>query len=438
MANRKVFLSMLGTGFYGETIYVNNENSFESSPTRYIQQATLQCIGAENWTENDAMIIALTESAKEKNWIVAGNKRKKMQTTQEEEYTGLKDILTLLNLPIQTIELPIPDGKHEDEMWQIFTSIYEKLEQGDELYIDLTHSFRYLPMLLLVLVDYARFLKNVVVKSMTYGNWEARNLATNKAPIVNLMPIIALQNWTSAASEFVKNGNADAILQATNEGLRDLLRAGNRDKQIIELNKASKNLNNWVNQIRTCRGKGIMSSQEFNILQTRLNNSDKNILKPLTPILNRITQSFNDNGFIEGNSGIANAYAAAKWCVEMKLWQSAITILEEAIITLVCDKVGLTHDSIPNRELVSSALHIKSNDIPQEKWKIKDGEEENLKIVLSTDLFENKEFLKEYQKIKDLRNDFNHSGMRQTCKSAQSVINSIKDLVEKSSYLFQL
>ena len=61
----------------------------------------------------------------------------------------------------------------------------------------ITHAFRYLPMLVLVLANYAKFLKNVTVKSLTYGNYEARE-GTN-APIVNLLPIAALQDWTTAA-----------------------------------------------------------------------------------------------------------------------------------------------------------------------------------------------------------------------------------------------
>jgi len=63
----------------------------------------------------------------------------------------------------------IPDGKDTDEIWEIFDIIYNALEEDDNIYIDITHSFRYLPMLLLVLLNYAKYLKNIKIKQITYG-----------------------------------------------------------------------------------------------------------------------------------------------------------------------------------------------------------------------------------------------------------------------------
>ena len=60
----------------------------------------------------------------------------------------------------------IPEGKSTEEMWELFEVIYSQLQEGDELYLDITNSFRYLPMLLVVLVNYAKMLKNVTVKAI--------------------------------------------------------------------------------------------------------------------------------------------------------------------------------------------------------------------------------------------------------------------------------
>jgi hypothetical protein len=45
--SRKVFISVLGTGFYDKCIYTTND--FQSTETRFIQQATI-----ENLLQNEA------------------------------------------------------------------------------------------------------------------------------------------------------------------------------------------------------------------------------------------------------------------------------------------------------------------------------------------------------------------------------------------------
>ena len=71
---RKVFISILGTGFYDACKYA--KDSFISSETRFIQQATLEYLKVNrNWTTQnsdgeviDRIIILLTKGAHETNW----------------------------------------------------------------------------------------------------------------------------------------------------------------------------------------------------------------------------------------------------------------------------------------------------------------------------------------------------------------------------------
>jgi CRISPR-associated DxTHG motif protein len=158
---RKVFISILGTGFYGSCQYASG--SFTSDKTRFVQEATLEYIGAKDWTTHDIALIFLTQKARKDNWEKSITKRVNNSTEAEESYIGLEQLLENMNLPFTPEGVDIVEGKNEDEIWKIFNTIYEKLEDGDELYFDLTHSFRYLPMLLLVLGNYSKFLKNVTI-----------------------------------------------------------------------------------------------------------------------------------------------------------------------------------------------------------------------------------------------------------------------------------
>lgn len=192
---RKVFVSVLGTGFYEVCRYEG------SKPTRFIQQATLEWLKAEEWTENDRILIFTTEASKKQNWNVNG-KRAKFNGMPEVEYVGLKCVLDNMNLAAKVEAVDIPEGKNEQEMWNVFGRIYDKLENNDLLYFDLTHAFRYLPMLVLVLGQYARHLKKVTIKSVTYGNYEARGGNSDVAPIADLMPLVTLLDYTQAAADF--------------------------------------------------------------------------------------------------------------------------------------------------------------------------------------------------------------------------------------------
>ena len=45
--NRKVFISVLGTGFYNSCSYVKGD--FISSETRFVQQATMEYVDVAHW-----------------------------------------------------------------------------------------------------------------------------------------------------------------------------------------------------------------------------------------------------------------------------------------------------------------------------------------------------------------------------------------------------
>lgn len=186
---RKVFISILGTGFYKKCKYISGD--FCSSNTRFAQQAVLEHTNAKEWSDTDTGIFLLTADARAKNWEISERENSRKE---KESYTGLKNILNQLQYPFFCQDISIPDGKTEEEIWERFSCIYKLLEEGDELYIDLTHSFRYLPMLLLVLSNYAKFLKKAQIKTLSYGNYEARDTESNKAPIIDLLPISALQD----------------------------------------------------------------------------------------------------------------------------------------------------------------------------------------------------------------------------------------------------
>ena len=245
---RKVFMSVLGATNYTECVYYDDE--FRSSPTRFIQAAMFEKV-ISKWSPNDCGYIFVTSGKKgsfEKNWNDNGHK--KIGSDEPILSKGLKTLCFEMNLPCRIIPVEIKNGDNEKEIWENFRKIFDCLQPDDEVYFDITHGFRSVPMLVLVLNNYSKFLKNTKVKSITYGNYEARN-EKNEAPIISLNSLSELQDWTSAANMFIESGRTTKLSQLL------------KSEGIISLD-------NFAQEIFECRGVSINEGKSATNLKNEL------------------------------------------------------------------------------------------------------------------------------------------------------------------------
>ncbi len=363
---RKVFISVLGASFYEKSRYGKSETGFVSNETRFVQQATLEYLKANEWNENDIAYILITDKAKTDNWDKTVTKRRHY-IRGEEDYVGLEKVIEDMHLPFPTIPVPIQDGNNEDEMWSIFQELYKNLKDGDLLYFDLTHSFRYIPMLVLVLGNYAKFLKHTKVCSITYGNYEVGRLREDRiSPIIDLLPLTMLQDWTFAAADLIRNGNIQRLQELTKEqALPPMLRARgkrNIDRLAVEqpLSRYVEALQNMLTDMKLCLGPNILNGQSVNAINDQYENvvnHYSDIVAPVRPIIDTIQDTF--NSFKRTTEfdpvEIQNGCEAAKWCYDHQLYQQAITILDENITTDFCQRLG-TDERIYEQRKASNAL----------------------------------------------------------------------------------
>lgn len=427
---RKVFISVLGTGHYEACKYI--KGSFCSTETRFIQQATLEYLKvSNNWvTKNtegevvDRIIILLTDGAKDTNWHKSITKRFNRKTETEEPYEGLEQILNNMHLPCPVETLSIPDGKNEEEMWTIFNTVYNALKPNDELYFDLTHSFRYLPMLVLVLGNYAKFLKGVKVNHISYGNYETRDTATNEAPLMDILPLTMLQDWTFAAADLIQNGNIDKLQELKEyNALVPLLRERgkkNIDKRMAEehLDDYIMSLKDFLDDMKLCLGPNILSGITTNrVMDCHEQVSDvfKQVIAPIPPIIDKIQDSlqhFESTDTMNPES-IQNGYEAAKWCYDHQLYQQAATILDENLTTDFCQRLG-TDERVFEERRASNAL-LRWGDYREKDWE--KCSTEIVEIVQSSiSSFAVQEFIKlmRWDVVwlhNECRNKYNHASM---------------------------
>ena len=333
---RKVFISVLGAGNYSECKYIKDD--FTSEPVCYIQEATLKMLHAEQeWDSNDAAYILLTDGAEEKHW------------------EQLSSRLAQMKLPFAVESVKIPIGNNEAEIWEIFTRAYEHIKEGDTLYIDITHGFRYLPMLVVALINYSKFLKGTRVASITYGNYEARNRDTNEAPIIDLTSLATLLDWNYAAGEFINNGNISPMVELSDSVITPIMRnAETRSKEVGALKGFLGSLSTFIDELRTCRGKDIIKAKNLKSAYSNKDTMARELIVPLTPLFERIIDS---HSMFDLNGAPTNTLKAARWCYERGMYQQAITILLEAIITFKCAECSFDYEKRTWRGLVTSAIN---------------------------------------------------------------------------------
>ena len=440
---RKVFISVLGTGFYDACKYV--KDGFVSSETRFIQQATLEYLKVcNNWTTKnsdgevvDRIFILLTDGARDKNWSKDITIRTNQKTGQDEPYLGLEQVLKDMNLPCPVETLRIPDGKNEDEMWTIFNAVYEKLRLNDELYFDLTHSYRYLPMLVLVLSNYAKFLKGIKVKHISYGNYEAREAATSEAPLMDILPLTMLQDWTFAAADLIQNGNIKKLneLKEDNALIPMLRERGkkNIDRMLAEgyLGSYIESLNNFLNDMKLCLAPNILRGVTINRIRNchkQVNEVLKQVIAPIPPIISKIQESLQKFETTDTMcpESLRNGYEAAKWCYDHQLYQQAVTILDENITTDFCQRLGTDEHEYKQRTASNSLLRW--GEYREKDWQNKNGDEEKSE--------ENENWMQTKEKVKDkVLDPFVQDFINQTRWDAEWIHNKCRNKYNHASMI---
>lgn len=433
---RKVFMAVLGAGLYGKCKYVDGD--FTSRDTFFVQAATLEYLNAKQWSKDDIGLFLLTDRAKTCNWDKSITQRKIANTQQNIEYKGLEKEIEELNLPIDIKTIPIPDGNNEKEIWEIFSKTFEELNDYDELYFDVTHAFRFLPMLILVLCNYAKFLRKISVKSITYGNYEARNttVVPNEAPIINLLPLTQLQDWTYAAGQYLDSGNVKKMVE-----LKSIVRNE-------KLNRIIDALETVIKERQTCRGKQIHTSENLSVLRSALSDylstkaDDSPEEEPLHHILKKVDTSLKD---FDINTNFMNGFNAAKWCAKNGLFQQAITMLRENFISFFCERHGFDIMNKDMRGVVECALNIQVNKNHDKRRRWPDNLTEqniiDIENVLQDEYIKptgkhNTKLIHVYQDIRDYRNNFNHAGFNEGTPNPKEIEEKVNEFVTRTLDLF--
>lgn len=425
---RKVFISVLGISWYNECLYVGKNSGMK---TKFIQLATLKEIGAKEWSENDVVYILVTKKAREENWHLVNDERKDRDGNIK-SYPCLESGIAEMGLNCRVEAVDINDGQNIDEMWGIFSQVFALLKNGDELYFDFTHGFRYLPMFVLVLSSYAKYMKNVSIAYMSYGNFE---FPGPEKPIMDLMSLATLQNWTSSAISFREMGRVTSLIESLASVIdsdKECFSSGTQNR-IRELMGC---LTRFVGQIETCRGQLIVKGEDalkINKLVNKITNGDAAMPDPLRRILLSIKDEV--AGFKSDSMG--NIIQALEWCKRYRLVQQGYTLCQEGLVTVACNKYafenpykdGRKQENDRNyRDFWATVFGIADN-VSEADWKGRLAENPQLaRRFFSMDWV--KQIRLFYRALTTSRNQVNHGGFVDKATS-QKIIGDFVTIVDR-------
>ncbi|MEZ0537621.1 TIGR02221 family CRISPR-associated protein [Caldicellulosiruptoraceae bacterium PP1] len=407
----KKFLSFLGANNYNECIY-NCPNEKQSS--KFIQEALIKDL-CKDWTQKDKAIIFLTKKARNYNW-----------ENHAERGEGLAKKLNKLKdtYKLQIIDKDIPDGQNVDEIWDIFRIMIDSLNDDDEVIFDITHSFRSIPMLALVVLNYAKVIKNIKIIGIYYGAFDAKD-ENNIAPVFNLNEFDRLLEWAYSINSFIKFGNSKQILELVKEAQKT------DERYRGDIYRFVTRLNDFTSNILTCRGmqneeiKKSVSAAYKKVKESIEIVKTKNIVPPIIPLVELVenrTMSFDCNDNLE--TGIA----FIEWCIDNNLVQQGYTALDETIKTYICNKFNLDQKNKTHRENIA-AMAINVYQKSEDKWYVNDEYKDIVKKIIKETP---KELFEIADSVRNARNDINHFGFKSDINSIKSYETLERDL--KSLY----
>lgn len=228
-------------------------------------------------------------------------------------------------------------GITEDEIQaniNIILRLKDKIKAGDEIIVDITHSFRSLPLYIMQLMMYLKTIdKNITISHVYYGMYEAAE-KKGPAPIVDLVSVINVNDWIIGAYAFQNYGNATKVaelMENENKSVSTLLQSFS---DAMNLN----HIKNIKSQIQPLSG----------IKNTEYNSEISNLI--ITPSIKQFADKFKNT-----KDGVFEL-RLAEWQAQHHNYTAAYISIVEAIITYCCKKTGLDDTDKENRDNVKGEL----------------------------------------------------------------------------------
>lgn len=269
------------------------------------------------------------------------------ETVLEKTMNSVDEYLKTINPSALGGSFPliIKYGLNQEELWQnfdLFMRLTKILDDGDELYLDVTHSFRSIPLFMYLMMDFIQILnhKSITLEGLYYGMYEAKS-EVGYTPIVDLKPMFQISQWIRGVYDFINYGNGYLI--------SDLIDKENIDGDNgNEISKKIRNISELlnINYLTDLQAQVRSLNKLINI-----EHKEKGPIPYIFPLI---------KDFILRFSKIKEAsefqLELSKWYFENRRYGHGYICLVESILTKLCEVYGLDLTNFNNRECVKKLV----------------------------------------------------------------------------------
>jgi CRISPR-associated DxTHG motif protein len=392
-------LTFLGVARYETVTYVWRGEERERSHTTCLFPEALARI-----FEPEKVIVFVTETAK--------NHR-----PSESEPRYVEMLQDKLGHRVEWVD--IPEGRSEQELWEIFDRVASAVDESDTILLDITHAFRSITMIVFAVAAYLRLTKKVTISHVVYGAFDARD-KNNRAPIFDLKPLLELLDWTGGAEALLKRGDAGLIAGKVIAAHQTLWRTGTGTP--ARLKTLGQKLQDFSQALHLSRPREVMRiAYDLLPLLEEARTEFERWAKPFALLARQIRNELKPLAFAQSDTlsqeNLKKQLELVEYYLKKGLMVQAITLAREWVVSFVLLYGGkeewregwLKHG---NREEAEQALGAAAAR----------RRGENAELPEWFDRLPNKEELGElWNKLGDLRNDLAHCAMRENARSARAI-----------------
>jgi CRISPR-associated Csx2 family protein len=322
----RVFLSFLGLGkanknsTTGETEYVYDPAEYELDghrhKSRYVQ-AALIALHRERDLAFDRIVLAMTRDSRQQHWERNGRLRDELDGTRVHE-------------------ILIDDDLSAERQWNNFGEILEAIPADCDLYVDLTHGFRAIPILFSVAIELLTQVKGVQLLGAYYGAFDKQK--DGVTPVTEFSRFFAVNRWANAVRAVTEEANpsklaslaaSDPDLEVSGLGSQELIDALERLAAVIK-NAQSEQVAQACDSV----------VQEIQRARQGASPISKALLDLLDKKFGGIAQA--ESGLRFSRPWYETQLALARVMVEHRLLMQGLTVLQELMISCceeLCSRV---------------------------------------------------------------------------------------------------
>lgn len=407
----KKLFAFIGTSPYEETEYfIDIDGKRKSCNSPYIQEALFEVLEQRQLE----VVIFATDEARRKNWI-------------PENKVGLKRRLEEKNAAYKIVV--IPEGKSNEEIWDIFALVYGEIQENDEIYVDVTHSFRSIPIIFMSVLNHARVTKKCKIERIFYGAYEARK--DGLSPVFDLSVFNQISDWNSGVEQLLETGESEKFKEVVEKNIKPILAEKKGTDELIKLtDKCARSITEFYTDLQLVKGQTMLNDgkklkEVLNELQKYDFSKYKNI-QPFYKLLERIKKQVD---FFNTGDMIFEILECIKLCKWFGLYQQAYTLLQENIVNYVCLKCGLDCGKYkPDRELAEKLIISRYYNIELSEV------EKNILIEKLSDF--SVDMAKLHHELTDYRNELNHAQFRRNGPSKNKLVSDLEGFIVRFEDLY--